>query len=546
MNKPDFSKFYRYDEMVKLLRSFEGEFPELAELEVIGRSYEDREIWALTVTSKSTGRSLDKPGFYVDAAIHGSEVTGTTVALYFAWLLLSQHGVDSVLTDLVGSVSFYIIPMVSPDGVEQELSTPDWVRSGTRMYPYEEPRDGLYREDIDGDGQIVSMRIEDPSGGWKTSERDARLLVPRRFHDTRGPFYRVYPEGTVRNFDGVEVTEAPARYGLDFNRNYPANWQSEVTQPGAGEYPLSESETRAVAEFFTRHANICGVHALHTGMESIIRPPETLTDSEMNAADLRRVCEIGQFGAEATGYVLFSCRQFNDEMSVAHGDLHTWAYEQLGLIVFVDELWDVRSRGNVSCIELARMHREGDLDGLELAEVTALRWNDDELSGAGFVNRRSFEHPQLGPVEIGGWKKEVLHNAPLHSLAGIAQNLTRFLIAYAQASPQLHAEICEAERIAENTYRLAVAVRNTGYLPTNVTERALEMDQAPSVQARIKVGIGDEVLTGNATEMLGHLGGYGGRRKVEWIIRFGAEPKATVTIAGTRAGVVRLEWAKNG
>ena len=46
MNKPDFSKFYRYDEMVKLLRSFEGEFPELAELEVIGRSYEDREIWA--------------------------------------------------------------------------------------------------------------------------------------------------------------------------------------------------------------------------------------------------------------------------------------------------------------------------------------------------------------------------------------------------------------------------------------------------------------------------------------------------------------------
>ena len=166
MNKPPFDQYYRYDEMTQLLRNFAQAFPELATLESIGQSYEGRDIWALTITQTATGPDREKPGFYVDGNIHGSEVTASVTALYFAWKLLSGYGEEVAITHLLDSNAVYIIPAISPDGVEHVLSGSGRVRSGTRLYPYEEERDGLHPQDIDGDGQILSMRIEDPGGGW--------------------------------------------------------------------------------------------------------------------------------------------------------------------------------------------------------------------------------------------------------------------------------------------------------------------------------------------------------------------------------------------
>ena len=541
MKKPEFTQFYRYDALTELLRTYEQEFPDLAMVESIGKSYEGRDVWALTISSVATGDPLEKPGFYVDGNIHGTEVTASSAALYFAWTLLSRYGDEEAITRLVDDCAFYIIPVVSPDGVEHVLSNAGTVRSGTRMYPHEEERDGLHAEDIDGDGLILSMRIEDPGGGWKVSEKDPRLLVPRRLNDVLGTFYRVFPEGRIRNYDGVEVKLAPRKQGLDFNRNFPANWQPEAKQGGAGAYPFSESETRALAEFITNHPNICGFHVLHTGMESIIRPPSTQTDEEMPTEDLRRVLEIGHLGVDITGYVLFSYRKLNDDIYVAHGDFGTWVYEQLGLIAFCDELWDVRARSGKDYVEMSKMNKENDLDGLEEVEAAALKWNDEVLKGDGFVDWRRFDHPQLGPVEIGGWKRLLRNNAPPQLLEETCEKISRFLIAHAEASPRLRAEFHQIEEIGKQVYRIAVAVRNDGYLPTNVTEQAIKMKQAKPIEARIHLGEKDALLVGDAKQEIGHLSGYGGRRKVEWTVRFAGDPTAAVEISSQKAGVVRLD-----
>ena len=541
MDKPSFDKYYRYDELTDVLRTFVREFPGLTQLESIGTSHEGRDIWALTITSAATGPALEKPGFYVDGNIHGSEVTAAMTALYFAWKLLSGHGLDTDITRLVDENTCYIIPTVSPDGVEQVLSGAGWVRSGTRMYPFEEERDGLQPQDVDGDGQILSMRIKDPGGGWKISAKDPRLLVPRRFHDRSGTFYRVYTEGLVQNYDGVEVADAPPRQGLDFNRNFPANWQPQVKQGGAGEYPFSEPETRALAQFITTHPNICGLHSLHTGMESIIRPPATQTDKEMPQADLLRVLEIAHMGEMATGYTSFSYRKLNDDIYVAHGDFATWTFEQLGLIVFCDELWDVRARGGKDYVELDKMKKEQDLDGLEQVEVAILQWNDTQLQGEGFVDWHAFDHPQLGTVEIGGWKRLYRNNAPPQMLEETCEKMAVFLLAHAGAAPRLRAEFHQVEELGGRTWRIAVAVRNDGYLPTNVTEQAIKMKTARPVETRIHLGSGDELLLGTMRQEIGHLEGYGGRRKVEWIVRFAGEPSGQIEISGQRAGTVRLD-----
>lgn len=539
MDKPEFGKYFRYDEITDLLHAYQEVFPELASVAAIGKSYEGRDIWALTITNTQTGDALEKPAFYVDGNIHGSEVTASVTALYLAWTLLSKYGEDDGITRLVDESTFYLIPVVSPDGVEHVLSKAGFVRSGTRFYPYEEARDGLHPEDVNGDGEIVSMRIEDPGGGWKVSEKDARLLVPRRFNDVDGPFYRVYPEGMIQNFDGVDVSVAPAKHGLDFNRNFPANWQPRVKQYGAGEYPFSESETRALAEFITGHPNICGLHSLHTGMESIIRPPATQTDKEMPGEDLNRVLEIGAVGVEMTGYVLFSYRKLNDDIYVAYGDFATWTYEQLGLIVFCDELWDVRARAGKDYVELNKMNKERDLDGLEDVEAEVLKWNDEALQGEGFVDWTPFDHPQLGRVEIGGWKRIYRNNAPPHLMEDTCEKVSQFLIAHAQARPILRADFHAVEKLSENTYRIAVAVRNDGYLPTYVTRQAVNMKQDRPIEARIDID--GEILSGEEKEEIGHLSGYGGRKKVEWIVRFDKAPEGKIEIKSEKAGVVRLE-----
>ncbi|MEX2395126.1 MAG: carboxypeptidase, partial [Actinomycetota bacterium] len=72
------------------------------------------------------------------------------------------------------------VPRLNPHGAEWALAdTTKIIRSSTRPYPREEEQDGLHREDIDGNGKILSMRIRDRNGAWKAHPDEARLLVRR-------------------------------------------------------------------------------------------------------------------------------------------------------------------------------------------------------------------------------------------------------------------------------------------------------------------------------------------------------------------------------
>ena len=55
MDKPEFARYYRYEEMTALLQAYEREFRGLAALESIGTSYEGRDIWSLIITNGATG-----------------------------------------------------------------------------------------------------------------------------------------------------------------------------------------------------------------------------------------------------------------------------------------------------------------------------------------------------------------------------------------------------------------------------------------------------------------------------------------------------------
>ena len=49
-----------------------------------------------------------------------------------------------------------------------------------------------------------------------------------------GTYYRVLPEGTLDNYDGLTITMQRSKEGLDLNRNFPSQWRQEGEQPGRG------------------------------------------------------------------------------------------------------------------------------------------------------------------------------------------------------------------------------------------------------------------------------------------------------------------------
>jgi murein tripeptide amidase MpaA len=152
----EFNSYLRPHEVESVLKGFAEEYPQLCALTAIGTSHEGRPIWCMALTNKATGPDAEKPALWLDANIHATEVTGCMGALHVIQRVLTAFGTDERITTLLDTRALYVVPCLNPDGMEQALTSPVYVRSGTRRYPYEEEREGLYPEDIDGDGLILA------------------------------------------------------------------------------------------------------------------------------------------------------------------------------------------------------------------------------------------------------------------------------------------------------------------------------------------------------------------------------------------------------
>ncbi len=538
MEKIVFNRFHTYDEITTLLEAWAREFPSLCRLSSVGTSPEGRQQWVMELTNQATGPAAEKPAYFINGNTHAGEVSGSAASLYTIQELLFGYGQDELCTRVLDTRTVYVMPRITMDGSEYYLTTPHSVRSAARAYPGEEQPDGLYPEDINGDGLILQMRIRDPHGEWKVSDRDPRLMVERGPDDFGGEYYRLFPEGMIKNYDGVEIKVARPQYGLDFNRNFPANWAPEHRQRGAGTYPLSEPETRAVADFMLAHRNIGGALGYHTAVGCFLRPFEHLADDKMIESDLQLYKTFGTMGKEETGFPLYSI--FHDltwdQSQPTVGSFPDWAYAHLGILGLEIELWDLPKqagieRRNLKAIKnlTPKQHEE--------EELQILQWNDRELGGAGFINWHEFEHPQLGPVELGGWnRKYVQQNPPGHMLEAEIRGSVRYTIRHAASSPLMEVEQLTAEPLVDGLHRLRLVAVNSGYLATNVTELAVRQKIAKPVEARLELGEGVTLVEGKQKTELGHIRGFG-KKKAEWVIA--GHGLVTVTVWSEKAGVVR-------
>lgn len=568
----DFKHFHTYEEATALLRMWAARYPSLVQLYSVGQSLEGREIWQITITNQRTGAHTDKPAMFIEGGRHAGEISGIEATLYFINHLLTNYGKDPAITKLVDTKTFYAKPHNNPDGASLYHYTAQTLRSTVR--PHDSDGDGMLDEDpgedLDGDGFVRQMRkfVGAGKGTSVIDDRDPQRRLMRTAGAGQGD-YMIYAEGYDNDGDG-RVNEDGIG-GLDLHRNYPENWRpmSEETgrgyvQGGAGEYPLSEPETRAVFQFLMTHPHVGIVQSLDTSVPMILRGPSTSKSEEsVFPEDLELLRKFDQKGLEITGYPWAGDTYFvyanrgrggappppNATGSPLFGHGPDFGYLYYGAIWYGNEIW------NGGRLREADADGNGTTDDLEL-----LQWLDKNRPGKhDFQPWTKTSHPTLGEVEVGGWNPKFWsQNPPPEMLETWARNEAMFNLYLAQQLPQVRILSAASKPAGDGTFEVTLRVTNEGLMPTAleiakrvkiVREDAVSIEYQPGQTVTRAGG-----AAGGAPGGFGGRGGGGGGRGAGFGGRGGgapdappANPRQTQNVGWLKAGEERTyTWTVRG
>jgi hypothetical protein len=515
------TSYLRHEAISSVLRGWAAEHPKLVRLETIGQSPEGRDL-VVAIIGPEPDRT--RPAAWVDGNMHAVELCGSSVSLAIAEDVLALHleaerglpaehpaaALPVHVRDQLRETLLYVMPRMSPDGAEIVLREGRYVRSNPRDARPHPPVARWKRGDVDGDGRVQTMRKVDPTGELVEHPEVPGLMVPRTLEDA-GPFYKVWPEGVIEHFDGSHV---PDPYFLsdndvDLNRNFPFDWRPEHDQAGAGAYPASEPEARAIVDFHTRHPNVFLWLNLHTYGGVYIRPPGAEADKKMDGSDralfrhIESVCETHGGYPMVGGFEEF----LYEPDKPLRGDLTEYAYNQRGAIAYVCELWDFFRRIGMPKVKPFVDHYV-QIDRAELAALASF----DKASNEGRIFRpfAPFSHPQLGEVEIGGVSPTVgIHNPPYELLGEVCARQSAAFLRVMALAPRLALDVASVERLGPDVSRVTLRTTNLGYLPTYVLASAKRLALDARVFLDTVGSRGVSVEPSEASLEVGHLDGWG-------------------------------------
>lgn len=508
------SKYLRNDELEAQMRAWSQAFPEIVRLRSIGRSIEGHDLWMSTL---GPDPERVRPSVWVDGNMHAIELCGSSVALAIAEDVIRLHvdpdaplhALPAHLRARVRDVVFHILPRICPDGAECVLGEGRYVRSNPRDRRLHKQHARWIGKDVDGDGAALTMRKKDPGGEFVESSEFPGLLLPRRIEDA-GPFYKVYPEGVIENFDGSRVPDPwfLSDNEVDLNRNFPWFWAPEHEQEGAGPFPTSEPESRAVVDFHVAHPEIFAWLNLHTFGGVFIRPLGHSSDKKMDAGDLALFRQLEQWGEEIVGYPMVSGYEefLYEPDKPLHGDLSDFGFNQRGCIAYVCELWDLFKQ-----IGIARKKPFTDhYTHVTREEMIKLaQWDRDHNQGRVMRPWKSFVHPQLGEVEVGGMDTRVgMSNPPYEMLPEICEKQSSMFLRVASLAPSIVVETSVTD-VGDGVHRIDATIANHGYLPTYVLASAKKLTHNEPLLAEVSTRGCTLADPSQARREIGHLDGWG-------------------------------------
>jgi hypothetical protein len=449
------NRYYTHAGITEICKKLAAAHPDLVKVSSIGKSYQGKEMWMLTVTDFKKGKPEEKPAFYMDGNIHSNEIQGTEMAMYTAWYLAESHASVEFIKELLADKVFYIVPTINPDARDhymKEPNTPNSPRSG--VIPVDNDRDGLVNEDgftdLDGNGHITQMIRKSPTGRYKKDPNDPRRLVQVKV-DELGEYEMLGSEGVDRDGDGRVGEDGTGYY--DPNRDWAWKWQPNYIQGGAYKYPFSLPENRNVRDFVMAHPNIAGAQSFHNSGGMLLRGPGAEEDAATyNAEDSRIYDAIGKKGELLIpGYRYMIV--YKDLYTAWGGELD-WFYGGRGIYTFSNELFTSSMMFN---------KQNG-------GQEESYEFDKSLLFGDAIVEWKEYNHPQFGKIEVGGVKKNFGRADPGFLLESDAHRNMAFCIYHAYSMPKLVVEEITEKSLGGGLTEVTAVITNKRMMPTHASQ----------------------------------------------------------------------------
>lgn len=223
-------------------------------LSQIGSSAGGKKLHLVTVAAAGAVKPEARPAVFVGANLVGFHNAGTQAAVAFLEKLAAKKD-DAAVKKLLETRTFYVAPMLNPDAHDGLFLAPKYRRS-LNVGKLDRDLDGLFGEDgvndLNSDGKITMMRMEDPAGEWIVDAKDARLM--RRADALKGEKgkYKLMQEGIDDDKDGLFNEDGPGGYRPD--KNFAHAWDD--ADPESGPWPSAQPESKALMDFFVKHRNV--------------------------------------------------------------------------------------------------------------------------------------------------------------------------------------------------------------------------------------------------------------------------------------------------
>lgn len=485
------------------LEALAGAYPSLVSLESLTTTVGGRDIWLLSVGSGELSR---RPAVAIVGGVAGDRLLGTEMAVSFAERLLDESGREEI-QQLLDSVTFYVFPDMSPDARAQYFAPLRYERLGNAN-PSDLDRDGRVGEDpyndLNGDGLITMMRVEDPTGEWMKHPEDERVMVKARNEKGDRGSYRVLSEGIDEDQDGQWNEDGEE--GVFFNRNF--TYDYPVFTRGAGEHAVSEKETRAIADFLFGAKNVYAVISLGEA-DNLSRPlsydPRKTSGRiisgwlEDDVKVNRMVSNIYQSGVDVSNA---------EGADGSPGDFFQWAYFHYGRFSFSTPGWWIPDMG------------END-SSYESKELNFLRWAETEGVEDVFVPWEQVDHPDFPgrKVEVGGIAPFVMKTPPYHLVDSLVEGHYHFIAEIARLRPRMDILNVRTEQLGRGVYRVTADIANSGSFPaTSQIGQRVRWVQKPVV--RVELGDDQKMMSGKTIDIIQSLEGHSSLER-SWVVQGG-------------------------
>lgn len=534
---------------------------------------------------------IGKSGTSVPAVLVGANFSGLTPLATEAAMSLASRVVSDA--SLNGKLTWYILPIGNPDAYARFFTRPLWSDPGNGR-PFNDDTDDQTDEDgyndLDGNGIITRMRVKAHDGTWLPVEGEPRLM--RKADAAKGErgIYKLYTEGIDDDGDGQYNEDVPG--GTNINNNFPHLFKKFGRRSGL--YPGSEPESEAMLRFAFSHPEIAMVIAFGQ-TNYLLSPPKGGRKGSIDTGSIRIPREMGaSLGIDVSRtYTLAEVIELvqpmlppgmtADESMIAsflglgevvnpmpddmifyneissdykeylkkkgitaerldpaqpeEGSFELWAYYHLGVPVFTIDFWGLpkptEEKKENQGDEKKNDTVKADQQKGDPKEVAQLAFSDKWLDGRGFTPWKSYKHPTLGEVEIGGFTPFSDNTPPENMIDSLLDLQLPYIPELVKRLPRLAiAEVKTTEK-GGGVYQLEAWVTNEGYLSFPIAMGKRNKVPAPAILTL--EGDRIEILSGKKRTPIGEVGGMKSVKYV-WLVRSPKKETLTLRLESKQAG----------